>query len=86
MSAGKRLAEVSKGLDVKLWEQFAGDLRKLEELCAAADGKEREFADRLRDWKESLVRREGDWLKEMRLWERQAADETAPAAAPTSEP
>ena len=86
MSAGKRLAEVTKGLDVKLWEKFAGDLRKLEELCAAADGKEREFADRLRDWKESLVRREGDWLKEMRLWERQAADETAPAAAPTSEP
>ena len=57
MSAGNRLAEVSRGLDVNHWERLAADLKTLEGLCAAVDGKESEFADKLDDWRDELVDR-----------------------------
>jgi len=57
MSAGKRLAVVSNGLDLKHWELFSEDLATLENLFVAAKGKESEFADQLDDWREALTSR-----------------------------
>ncbi|MEC8941789.1 MAG: cytochrome c biogenesis protein CcsA, partial [Verrucomicrobiota bacterium] len=57
MSAGKRLAVVSNGLDLKHWELFSEDLAALENLYAAAKGKESEFAEKLDDWRDELTAR-----------------------------
>ena len=57
MSAGNRVAEVSRGLDVNHWERLAADLKTLEGLCAAVDGKESEFADKRDDGRDELVDR-----------------------------
>ena len=57
MSAGNRLGEVSRGLDITHWERLSNDLKTLEGLCAAAEGKESEFAEKLDNWREELVSR-----------------------------
>ena len=60
MSAGNRLAEVSRGLDITHWERLSNDLKTLEDLCASVEGKESEFAEKLDEWREELVVRAGN--------------------------